>query len=464
MRNEPVRLGPPPGVSGYRLLALLEPARPRRVVDSPRAAMLAVATVCIGAFMGQLDASIVSVALPRMSAELHVGVGAAEWVSLSYVLVLVALVVPIGAWADSVGRKSLYVGGFAVFTVASGACAVAPDLAVLCGCRVVQAVGAALMQANSVALIASIAPRDRLGRMVGLQAAAQAVGLAAGPAVGGLLLSTASWRLIFLVNVPAGIIGLATAATLLPRSRDLAPARHIDLRGVALFVPVVGAALLATSLATEGVGWGIVGVTAGAAVGLGAALVRQQRRTTGPLVKRAVLSAVVIRRGLVAAFCGYAVLFGTLVVIPIFLTRRSDSPGTVGLLLAALPVGIGIAAPVAGRLADRAPSAVARVGLALTVVALSALAISQPTGSGLALLLGIVGLGLGAFTPANNSSLMLAAPLGSSGAVAGLLNMTRGLGAAAGTALAVLMFTAAGGLAASMLAFAAIGVVGLLVE
>src|SRR5579862_7184593 len=170
------QLGPPPGVAGYRLLSLLEPPRPRRIAESPRAPLLVVATVCVGAFMGQLDASIVSVALPRMSHDLHAGVNAVEWVSLSYVLTLVALVVPVGAWADAIGRKSLYVGGFAVFTIASAACAFAPDLVALCGCRVVQAVGAALMQANSVALIASAAPRDRLGRMVGLQAAAQAIG------------------------------------------------------------------------------------------------------------------------------------------------------------------------------------------------------------------------------------------------------------------------------------------------
>ena len=320
------------------------------------------------------------------------------------------------------------------------------------------------MQANSVALIASITPRDRLGRMVGLQAAAQAIGLAAGPAVGGLLLSTASWRLIFLVNVPAGIVGLATAATLLPRSRDLAPVRHIDLRGVALFVPVVGAALLASSLAAESVGWAVVGATAAVAVGLGAAMVCHQRRTTGPLVTRAVLSAIAIRRGLVAAFCGYAVLFGTLVVIPIFLTHRSDTPGTVGLLLAALPgrhwdrrAGSGSCrrsgAERCGRMVWRSRWLVCRCWPCR----------NRPE-SGSRCCWASSGWVSAPSPPRTTAQLMLAAPPGSSGAVAGLLNMTRGMGTAAGTAVAVLMFTAAGGLTASMLAFVAVGVVGLLVE
>jgi EmrB/QacA subfamily drug resistance transporter len=467
--EQPVRLGPPTGVPGYRLLSLLEPARPRRIANSPRATLLAVATVCVGAFMGQLDASIVSVALPRMSTDLHASVAAVEWVSLSYVLTLVALVVPIGTWADAVGRKSLYVGGFAVFTAASAACALAPDLAVLCSFRVVQAVGAALMQANSVAIIAAITPRERLGRMVGLQAAAQGIGLALGPALGGALIASGSWRLLFLVNVPAGLIGLATGVMLLPRSRDLAPARRIDPRGVALFVLVIGLTLLAISLASQADRVPLAAGVAVAAALTAAGFVRSQRSTAAPLVPSAVLRATGVRSGLVAAFCGYAVLFGTLVVVPLFLLHvRAAGPGATGLILATLPVGIGLAAPVAGRLSDRAPALVAKVGLLLGVSALAAAAITRPTGGLLVFLLGLVGFGLGSFTPANNRSLMLAAPAGASGSVAGLLNMTRGLGTAAGTALSVLGFTAAsgpsGGLTVALVGLVFVGVVGLLTD
>ena len=382
----PERLGPPLGVAGDRLLNLLEPPRPRRIAASPRASLLVVITVCVGAFMGQLDSSIVSVALPRMSEQLHTGVNAVEWVSLSYVLTLVALVVPIGAWADAVGRKSLYIGGFIVFTLASAACAFAPDLALLCAFRVIQGVGAALMQANSVALIASVAPRHRLGRMVGLQAAAQAIGLAVGPVVGGALLAAGSWRWVFLVNVPAGIVGVVTGATLLPRSRDLAPRRRIRT----CFVPLD------------------------------------------------VLRAPRMVGGLLAALLGYALVFGAMVAIPLYLNGRGHpSPASVGLVLAALPVTMGLAAPIAGHFADRAPRLVARGGLATAVAALLAIAALHPAGAGLAAWLAVVGLGLGAFTPANNRAIMIATPVGTSGAAAGLLNMTRGLGTAAGTALAV---------------------------
>lgn len=136
-------------------VAVREPPRPTWVRESPRAHWYVVATVCIGAFMGQLDASIVTVALPRLGHDLHATVGAVSWVALAYLLVLIATVAVVGRFADAFGRKLLYTYGFAVFTAASAVCGLAPDLPILIAARVVQALGAAMLQANSVALITS---------------------------------------------------------------------------------------------------------------------------------------------------------------------------------------------------------------------------------------------------------------------------------------------------------------------
>ena len=200
---------------------------------SPRAHWYVVGTVCIGAFMGQLDASIVTLALPRLSQELHSSVGAVEWVALTYLLVLVATVATVGRIADAVGRKLLYVYGFAVFTAASVLCGLAPTLAVLIAARALQAVGAAMLQANSVALITEAMPPRLLGRGLGVQGTAQALGLALGPAIGGALLALGGWRLIFLVNLPAGVIGLALGWFLLPRSRSRRALGQSDRLGAA---------------------------------------------------------------------------------------------------------------------------------------------------------------------------------------------------------------------------------------
>jgi MFS family permease len=434
-------------VPGFRVLSLLETPRPRRVAMSPRAATLVVATVCVGAFMGQLDASIVSAALPRLARGVHAGVGAVEWVSLIYVLVLVALLAPVGAWADAVGRKSLYVGGFALFTAASAGCAIAADLPVLLACRAAQAVGAALLQANSVALIADAVGSRRLGRAVGVQAAAQAVGLAAGPAVGGWLLAVGSWRLLFLVNVPMGVIGCLSGAALLPRSRHLAPFRRIGAGALLGFIAAVASLLLALSLLTDGRRRGALLVAAVAAV-VAAILIHQQGRTQHPLVARALARAPGVRGGLLAGFLAYAALFGTLVVVPLYLSRQAGTQSpALGLELAALPIGLGVLAPLAGSWADRRPTAVATGGLSVATLCLVALAVTRPTGSAMVGLLAALGGGLGTFMPANNRRLMAAAPAGTTGAAAGLLNMARGLGTAVGTAIAVGTFTCVSGAA-----------------
>jgi MFS family permease len=151
-----------------------------------------------------------------------------------------------------------------------------------------------------------------------------------------------------------------------------------------------------------------------------------------------VLRAPKMCGSLLTAFAGYGLLFGALVAIPLYLHAQGHrSSAAAGLLLATLPVVMGVTAPIAGHFADRAPGLVARGGLMAAVAALVAIARAHPTGAALAGLLGAVGIGLGAFTPANNRAIMLAAPAGTSGAAAGLLNMTRGLGTAAGTAIAV---------------------------
>ncbi|MGE5288456.1 MAG: MFS transporter, partial [Micromonosporaceae bacterium] len=158
-----------------------------------------VATVCIGAFMGQLDASIVTLAFPTLRHDFAAPLADVQWVGQAYLLVLIGLLPVVGRYADMLGRKLLYTYGFVIFIVGSALCGLAPSLGALIGFRVLQGGGAAMLQANSVAIIAGAVPRDRLGRAIGVQGAAQALGLALGPAVGGLLISMGGWRLIFFV-------------------------------------------------------------------------------------------------------------------------------------------------------------------------------------------------------------------------------------------------------------------------
>ncbi|MFI9788223.1 MFS transporter [Kitasatospora sp. NPDC051984] len=204
-----------------RLLDALQRAerpRPRAVARWPHAHWLAVGTVCLGAFLGQLTASVTSLVFPALERRFDAGFAAVEWVSLSYLLVLVALLAPVGRLSDLVGRKTMYLAGFAVFAAASLAAGLADSLAVLVACRAVQAVGGAMMQANSVALVARGVPERAMRTALGIQAAAQALGLALGPTLGGLLVTHTSWRWAFWVNVPIGVLGILAGWFLLPRT------------------------------------------------------------------------------------------------------------------------------------------------------------------------------------------------------------------------------------------------------
>jgi EmrB/QacA subfamily drug resistance transporter len=416
-----------------------EAPRPARIRDNRYAHWFVVATVCIGAFMGQLDASIVTVALPTLQRAFGTTLAGVEWVALAYLIVLVAFVAPIGRLADMAGRKMLYLLGFALFVLGSAACALAPTLLTLDAARVGQAIGAAMLQANSVALIAHAVPRPQLGRALGVQAAAQAVGLALGPSAGGALLQVGDWRTIFWINVPIGIVALALGWLLLPRSRDLQDATPFDKIGTALFLPAIACTLgaLSSAGAIQNGNVTTVALMALGAVAFGAAFVVWERRTPFPIVDFALLADRSFSLGLVGALLSYAAMFGTLFIVPFFLARALGvGPGASGLQLSALPVALGLTAPLAGYLADRfGLRRLTTAGMTITVAGLLLLAFGRDAFGLRVIALGVIGVGFGAFTPANNAAIMGAAPLRRAGSAGGVLNLTRGLGTSIGVAL-----------------------------
>ena len=449
----------PSGWVGRQLLR--EPRRPTAVRESPRAHWYVVATVCIGAFIGQLDASIVTVALPQMGRDLHVSLGAVEWVALAYLLVLVASVATVGRIADAVGRKLLYVYGFGVFTAGSVLCGLAPSLGILLAARVLQAIGAAMLQANSVALIAEAVPRSMLGRAIGVQGSAQALGLALGPAIGGILLSLAGWRLIFLVNLPAGAIGLALGWFLLPRSRSRRELGAGDSLGAVLLALAAMGPLVYLSLAgREGYGNGLLLACLAGGVVAALGFVHRERRVPAPLIDLSILRRGGLATGLSSGLVSYLALFGMLFIIPYYLSADHDSATLIGLQLAVLPVAIGITAPIAGRLVSRVGAHFLTTGgLMLAATGMLEIALRHGTG-GILIGLAMMGLGLGSFTPANNAAVMSVSPPGHAGVIGGMLNMTRGLGTALGVALAGALFTAGAGVAGAHVAHADIAAVG----
>src|SRR4051812_17384921 len=202
---------------------------------------LVVGTVCIGAFMGQVDSSITQLLLPQLEVVFDARLDTVSWVAIAYLVTMAAFLPVFGRLADIVGRKLLYTGGFLLFVTGSALCGFATDLAGLIAFRVLQGIGATLLSANSIAIVvAAVEPQQR-GRALGVQAAAQATGLCAGPALGGLLLDTLDWRWVFWINVPVGLLGMVIGWLVLPQTRSLPENARFDWKGAIVLLPALTA-------------------------------------------------------------------------------------------------------------------------------------------------------------------------------------------------------------------------------
>ncbi|MBN8249239.1 MAG: MFS transporter, partial [Verrucomicrobia bacterium] len=328
----------------------------------------------------------------------------------------------------------------------------APDLPVLILARMIQAVGGALLSANSVALIVSAVGPGRRGRALGIQSAAQAVGLCVGPALGGLLLDTWGWRWVFWINVPISVVGWVAARWVLPRTSDLPDPRPLDHWGVACLVPGLALVFLALHTAGQpGTGpWALAGCAVGALVCL-VGLVRHELRTPDPLLDLALIRNRSFAAGSIAGLLSYVLLFASFFVLPFVLVRvYGDSAWTTGLQLAVIPTALALLAPVGGLLNDRCGARMPTVlGMLLAASGLWVLAMAlngDPQARAYALLgLGLLGAGQGVFIAPNNSSLMAVAGPQEQGQAGGLINLMRSLGMSLGITLGSLLLAGGSG-------------------
>ncbi len=378
---------------------------------------LVVGVVSIGAFMGQVDASIAQLLLPSLERAFGASLSGVSWVAVAYLLTMAALMPIFGRLADMVGHKLLYIAGFVIFVVGSALCGFAPSLATLIAARVLQAIGAALLSANSVAIVVAAAGPERRGRAIGIQSAAQAVGLCAGPVIGGVLLSLLGWQWVFWINVPFGILGAVSGWFILPRTQLLAKDQRFDLKGALLLGPMLTAFMIVLN---EGHAWGPASPALISAAVIGVVLlvllIRTETRSRAPLLDPRLFDQRIFAAANVGSLMSYALLFGIMLLMPFVFERAYlDDPLAAGLRLAIIPVAISLLAPLSGILYDRCgariPTLAGMLVCAGGLVALYA-ALGQ-AGDGLLyvmIALAVFGIGQGLFTAANNSAIMAAAP------------------------------------------------------
>jgi EmrB/QacA subfamily drug resistance transporter len=418
-------------------------------VKRPYYPWLVVATVCVGAFMAALDASIVNVALPTMLTHFRGGIHRIEWISVAYLLTLTALLPILGKASDMLGRRFMYSLGFLVFIIGSLLCGLALHLPFLIFARVIQAMGASMLQSNSVAIVTAAVPTTKRGKAIGIQGSAQAVGLAAGPVIGGILVTHWGWPAIFYVNVPIGIIGMLLGFFILPQD-EKHNIERFDFVGALFLTPALVFGLLALTDGND-YGWLSNTIFTWAALSLILLVIFYlwERKTPNPMLDLSLFRLSVFSFGNIAGLLSFSTVYGVLFLVPFYLEHIHHlQPSQSGFLLTPVPIAMALFTPLAGSLADRFGSRkLTTSGMGITTVGTIMLVCitAHTTSIYIIAALILVGMGQGIFTPSNNSSVMGSVSKDQFGMAGGILNMSRSLGMSLGIAFsgAIYQFTLA---------------------
>jgi EmrB/QacA subfamily drug resistance transporter len=397
--------------------------------------------LALGTLMAVLDISVVNIALPTLSRTFGAPLTSIEWVVLAYVLTISGLLLTMGRVADLLGRRRVYGAGQVLFTVASALCAAAPSAHLLIAARALQGLGAAMMTANSSALlISSFGPEER-GRALGAFGAMVGVGLALGPALGGIIVGHLSWRWIFLINVPIGLVAQWQLWSRVPADEP-GHRTSLSLPAAVLWSGALVCLMLALSRGPAH-GWGDTRVwpLLAAAVALFAGFAWDEARSEHPLLPLDLLRGPLgVATTLTALSSGLGIAVGF--HLPLYLEDVVGLNAEItGRWLAIMPLLALVLAPLAGRWSDRLGAR--RLSVAGTLVmavgfgVLSRLGV--PTHPGHvpgAVIAGIVliGFGMGIFSVPNSSAALGSVPPQRLGLASGLQATMRNLGISAGAA------------------------------
>lgn len=401
--------------------------------------------VGLGVLMFTLDTSIVNVALPTLVNVFNTQFSTVQWVVLSYLLVINALVLGAARWGDMIGKKPLYLGGLIVFTVSSGLCGLANSVAWLIAFRAMQGAGAVMISALGAAIVTEVFPREERGRALGIIGAVVSLGIALGPTAGGLLLDWSGWRMIFWVNLPVGIFASLVVARSLPAVTGPSKGQRFDWWGALLLTGVLVPFSLGMTVGQDQgfdqvLPWGLMVVSLLALCGF----YWRESKFSFPLLDLSLLRNGRFSLSLLTGVLVFVVIAGTIFILPFYLELvLGYRPRHVGLLLAVSPILGGCVAPLAGYLSDRLGSRL--ISLAgLGCMTLGCLLIStfsaQLTDLGYILRVAPFGVGIGLFQSPNNSAIMGDAPPNRLGIASGLLSLSRTLGQTTGLSLMATLF------------------------
>jgi MFS transporter, DHA2 family, multidrug resistance protein len=419
----------------------------------------AIVAIILGLAMSVLDSSIANVALPSIARDFHASNAASIWVINAYQIAILATLLPLASLGEIVGYRRIFQAGLMVFTLASLACAFSTSLPALSIARVVQGLGAAGIMSVNAALVRFTYPQALLGRAIGINALAVAVSAAIGPTIAAAVLAIASWPWLFAINVPIGLVTFSIALRALPETGTLQ--RRLNYVGALLNVATFALLISGLQALAHDSAGPLAALQLAAAGLLGFALVRHESRRSSPIIPFDLLKIRLFSLSVATSIASFMAQTAGLVALPFEIQRLGRSAVETGLFMTPWPVAVAIAAPLAGRLADRYPAGIlGGLGLLLMAAGLAALALFPTGGSAADLIwrMALCGLGFGFFQAPNNRALLSSAPRSRSGAAGGMLGSARLSGQALGAAGVAILFRAYPGMGSNVVLWAAAAV------
>jgi len=407
---------------------------------------LVLIAIGMSTFMSALDTSVVNTVLPVITKSFDSHIATVEWVVIIYLLIVSGLLLSFGRLGDIRGHRSVFLIGFSIFILSSALCGMSPSIELLVVFRGMQALGAAMLAANSPAILTKSFPDSQRGQALGLQATMTYLGLTVAPSLGGWLTDLVSWRAIFYINIPVGLFALTLAWLFIPVDGRKKQGESFDFQGALLFLAGLVALLLALN---QGYAWGwtsfpIIGLFIFSASFLSIFIFIETKKMN-PLLDLNLFKNRVFSASVISGVFNYIAVFSILLLMPFYLLQgREFTPSQAGLLLTIQPIVMAIVAPISGSLSDRIgtriPSVVGMLVLTMGIFLMSRLGPASSIFQ-IGLTLAIVGFGTGTFISPNNSAIMGAAPRERQGIAAGLLATARSTGMVLGVGLAGAIFT-----------------------
>lgn len=401
--------------------------------------------ISLAAFMGALDATIVNISLPTISKYFHCDVATVSWVAMAYFLVLSSTLITFGRVADIRGYKKIYLSGFAIFSLGSLLCGLSSTIYLLIGFRVLQGVGAAMLQAIGGAMVIRYLPERVRGTAFGIMTTFLAVGLAAGTPIGGFISQFYSWHWIFFINLPVGIIAIILGFAVLPGDTKEFGEGQFDVSGACLLFIALVSLIFFLNMGNN-VGWlsWIILATIIVSLATWAGFILNEKKAHFPLINLSLFRDRNFTFAVTVALLILLVAQGSWYAFPFYLEiEKGFATNIAGLILLVPTLLMMVCGPIAGFLSDRIGSRpICILGSAVIIAAFLMFALMGAKTGLYYIITALVleGIGIGLMLPANFNLIMGTSGKGEEGVINSLVNTVRNVGAVMGIAIFTVVF------------------------